>query len=597
MPILAELEFTIGPRSADKTTYRIATELSINGQKQLFPDDQAKLDPDALANMRGDYDKYNSLLSTIFFQSGNAKDALTKARAQLDQAGTGSMLRVRLLIEPTAQELHHIRWECLRDPSGRPLFNGDTVLFSRYLSSSNLRPMGTKSEPRALIAIANPPNLDQAINPENPEKGLAAVDVKSEKERAETGLTAAGFAITTLASPPFGSAAATLDNIGNELEKGYDVFYLVCHGGLVPSDASAKPMLWLEDGEDPVDADKLVERIRNIALQPRLVILASCQSAGADGIPVVASGSLGALGPLLAEAGVPAVIAMQGNVKMTTIEKFMPCFFEELAKDGQVDRAMGRARGFAREMDCMDYWMPILFMRLSDGLIWTDPDRDVKAKAKNVFRDLTAKTAILPNNQVTDIPDSQPGEVRPAIPTEWKSVISAPNLLPYALLREFGSGRVMALGHEKMLSYQNADGQNYFLQEALNWLKGNREASVIISVKRTDTLSIYMSSTYSFPVLQNKFANWRYRTEGLQDLSDKDKLGKAGVLVIANAWGAFTAAEIDAIMEFVKGGGGLLGAGLGWSWTQFAPGTPSIDDYPMNQLFKTFGAAWTEYLT
>lgn len=601
MPILAELEFKIGPRSADKSSYPIAAELSINGQKQVFPDDVAKLDPDALFNLRAEHDKYNTLLSTTFFQAENVKDALIKARAHLDQAGSGNMLRIRLLIESEAQELHHVRWECLRDHTGKPLFNGDTILFSRYLSSSNLRPVNARTEPKALIAIANPSHLDQAINPEDPEKGLAAVDVKSEKQRAETGLTGAGFAVTTLASPPFGNVPATLDNIGDELEKGYDILYLVCHGGLVPSDAGTKPMLWLEDGEDPIDAGKLVERIRNMANQPRLVILASCQSAGADGTALAASGTLGALGPLLADAGVPAVIAMQGNIRMDTVDKFMPQFFSELAKDGQIDRAMGKARGYAHEMDCMDYWMPTLFMRLSDGLIWSDPDRDIKAKARAIFTDLSTRSAILPNAQVTAMPEAQPGEVRPDDPAVWKSVISAPNMLPYAILREFGSGRVIALGHEHMLSYQNADGQNYFLQEAMSWLKGSREAAVVLSAKPSDTVSLYMSPTFSIPVLRNKFASWGYRTDGLQDLSNQAALSKAGILVIANAWGAFTPQEIDAITKFVNDGGGLLGAGLGWSWLQYAPrnkrATPKIEDYPMNQLFKVFGASWSEYLT
>ena len=42
-------------------------------------------------------------------------------------------------------------------------------------------------------------------------------------------------------------------------------------------------------------------------------------------------GLLAALGPRLAEAGIPAVIAMQGNVLQRTIATFMPVFFREFA--------------------------------------------------------------------------------------------------------------------------------------------------------------------------------------------------------------------------------------------------------------------------
>src|SRR3712207_7381915 len=48
--------------------------------------------------------------------------------------------------------------------------------------------------------------------------------------------------------------------------------------------------------------------------------------------------SLGALGPRLGEAGIPAVLAMHGDVTMETAEAFMPVFFRELQRDGQIDR-------------------------------------------------------------------------------------------------------------------------------------------------------------------------------------------------------------------------------------------------------------------
>ena len=86
--------------------------------------------------------------------------------------------------------------------------------------------------------------------------------------------------------------------------------------------------------------------------RPRIVVLASCQSAGSGGV------GLAALGPRLAEAGVPAVIAMQGNVLMTTAAEFMQSFFKELLVDGQIDRAVAVARGNVRRSP--DDWMPVL---------------------------------------------------------------------------------------------------------------------------------------------------------------------------------------------------------------------------------------------
>jgi hypothetical protein len=62
---------------------------------------------------------------------------------------------------------------------------------------------------------------------------------------------------------------------------------------------------------------------------------------------------------------------MQGSVSMHTVTQFMPVFFRELLRDGQIDRAMAVARGAVR--DRPDYWIPVLFMRLRSGRIWYVP--------------------------------------------------------------------------------------------------------------------------------------------------------------------------------------------------------------------------------
>jgi hypothetical protein len=83
-------------------------------------------------------------------------------------------------------------------------------------------------------------------------------------------------------------------------------------------------------------------------------------------------GLLASLGPRMAQAGIPAVVAMQGNVTMQTVATFMPIFFRELQVDGQIDRAISVARGAVR--DAEDWWMPVLFMTLKQGRIrWYVP--------------------------------------------------------------------------------------------------------------------------------------------------------------------------------------------------------------------------------
>ena len=102
---------------------------------------------------------------------------------------------------------------------------------------------------------------------------------------------------------------------------------------------------------------------------PRLIVLSSCQSAGTGKAwASTDDGALAALGPRLAEAGVPAVLGMQGNVSMETMRLFTPVFLAELARSGQIDQAAaaGRAAIQARP----DWWMPVLYTRLITGQIF-----------------------------------------------------------------------------------------------------------------------------------------------------------------------------------------------------------------------------------
>jgi hypothetical protein len=135
-------------------------------------------------------------------------------------------------------------------------------------------------------------------------------------------------------------------------------------------------LLWLEDeaGEVArVAGATLAGRIGELAKRPRLVVLASCQSAGTGEEGRSSDrGALAALGPRLAEVGIPAVLAMQGDISMKSVAEFIPVFFKELQRDGLIDRAVAAARG-AIAGGRPDWWAPALFMRLKSGRIWYVP--------------------------------------------------------------------------------------------------------------------------------------------------------------------------------------------------------------------------------
>ncbi len=212
-----------------------------------------------------------------------------------------------------------------------------------------------RGELRALAVVANPSDLA--------DYNLAPIDVEREAARATQAL---GQIPTTILAGLENHQRPTLNILVDYLrEVEFDILYLACHGSLVREE----PWLWLEDDQGRaarLSGTELVIRIKELEQPPRLAVLASCESAGAG-----TGEALAALGPRLTQTGIPAVLAMQGKISMETAFEFMPVFFRELQRDGQIDRAVSVARGAVRQHT--DQWIPALFMRLKSGRIWYIP--------------------------------------------------------------------------------------------------------------------------------------------------------------------------------------------------------------------------------
>jgi hypothetical protein len=364
MPACADFEISL--HRQDDDGYRLELRFSQPESEtdiRLPSPVQVQFDLDGLRALALDAAAYGRLLSQSLFANSEVQNLFAQARSQAQTQEVP--LRLQLFIGPSAPELHRLRWETLRDPQdGSSFLTGERVLFSRYLSSFDWRPVRLRPQAalRALVVIASPTDVSSYQPGGRP---LAALDVPNELARATTGL--GNIPVTALAS----DGSATLNNLSTNLRGGYDILDLVCHGALI----QGEPWLWLEDETGHthrVAGSELVTRLQELQQCPRLVVLASCQSAGrGEEARTDDAGALAALGPRLAEAGIPAVLAMQGNITMQTVTQFMPVFFQELQRDGQLDRAMAVARGAVR--DRPDWWMPVLFMRLKSGRLWYAP--------------------------------------------------------------------------------------------------------------------------------------------------------------------------------------------------------------------------------
>jgi len=337
----------------------------------------AAFDLEGLSSLLERPDDYGTALAVQLFSAREIVEGFVAAESVASTPG--GFLRLQLRIERSAQELQKLRWELLRHPrSGAVLSTSERVMLSRFMLSLDPQPVvpPERAKPRVLVAVAAP-NTESLVRMK-----LGPVDYAGEVERARKAL--GGLEMRILGGP---GCPVTLDCLVAELRRGVDIVYLVCHGRL---GREGTPGLALEDDAGDVvwiEGEALAIRMGELQERPRLMVLASCQGAGDGEHPSTASSAPGSTAQataasLLAEAGVPAVIAMQGLITMKSIEIMIPTLFSELLVHGEIDRALAVARGRIRKHH--DWWMPVLFTRLKGGVLWSKPGqhRDVRASPK-----------------------------------------------------------------------------------------------------------------------------------------------------------------------------------------------------------------------
>jgi len=371
VPGYADLEISLFAQNANR--YKVALRFTrpYNRTTPMPIQGTARFNFKALLAATSDSAAYGNLLTKSLFKDqgvlGVFRDACTITQI------LNNDLRLRLFIYPDASKLHDLRWETLLHPMDNSrLLTNERILFSRFLGSHNYRlvQLASKDDLRALVVIANPTDITTFTV-----GGQRLAEVKVEHVLDTIGKSLGTICMKALFSTPESPGRATLENLIEELRDGFNILYLVCHGAISTSSGKKIPRLWLEASNgsaDVIPAQVLVDRLKGLSQLPQLVVLASCQSAGSDPPHTIDEGeTLTALGPSLVQAGIPAVVGMHGDVFMTTLTKFMDVFFRELLRDGRIDRAMTAARSTV--VDRSDWWIPVLFTQLSDGLLWSTP--------------------------------------------------------------------------------------------------------------------------------------------------------------------------------------------------------------------------------
>lgn len=299
---------------------------------------------------------YGSLLFDTVFCAGSRphigfQTALTLARAKQQR------LRFRLKIATDHPVLHGLFWELLHDTSQQlPIGCSPDTVLSRYAEIPLEPGAPVMGRPRLLCMIAAPRDHQRY--------GLSAIDYETVKRDLETALEPTRHILDfELLDPP-----ATLLRLRAQLhENEYHLLHILGHGVVHAGDRSCL-VLEKSDGSADFLPEEQLQKTFLGDRDLRLVTLVACQGGTASSTDVFSG-----LAGRLVDHGLPAVIAFRHEVKHSTAKVFTEHFYRELTRTGGVDIAISEARQrlYLDQPDGFGWTSPVLYMRLSDGLLWS----------------------------------------------------------------------------------------------------------------------------------------------------------------------------------------------------------------------------------
>jgi hypothetical protein len=300
-------------------------------------------------------------------------------------------IRLLLQLDEQAADLYAIHWERLYQPRGdgwAPLAAAPDLLFSRYLpAGASWASASTSGILRVLAVVSAPfPTGHPLYVDGDQERGVIERTFRQFAGRVQCDLLA---------------APVTLEAIASALDTGtgYDVFHYAGHGAWDVIEGQAYLLL-----EEPaaegirakrVSEREIVDRLRMMRRPPALIALFACESAGqaaASGtITSTTAAAFTGLGPRLVQAGCPAVVCMQGRVEADVARRFAESFYAELLSSGIVDRAVNRGRTSVYERWAWQWALPVLFMRLANGVLF-QPERRLMLQERRPYKGLLPYT-------------------------------------------------------------------------------------------------------------------------------------------------------------------------------------------------------------
>lgn len=303
---------------------------------------------------------------------------LSRSLAEVEQ---GEPMPVRLVWDPSNADLNPLGalpWELLYQARRRRFFaRSSATPLHRFLTSARrVTPRLAPDGPLRVLLVAAMP------------KGLGHISALEEA-------AAIGGVLDCLEGVQVRSCEPRLEAIRDSIaDSGFHVLHLMGHGGFDDETGEGRVVLETERGEaDRIHGPILAEFLSTTELPSlSLVVLSTCH--GAAVTRRAGENALAAVAPaLIAEAGVPAVIAMQYMVSNLAAVTFSRRLYQRLAAGDPVDAAVALARrSLWKDPATRPEWAtPALFSRVRDGRLFAD--REV-APAEEADRPEGARTPL-----------------------------------------------------------------------------------------------------------------------------------------------------------------------------------------------------------
>ncbi len=288
-------------------------------------------------------------------------------------------LRVLLWLDSQDPALHDIPWELLYyhaggDESPLPLAASPQITFARYIGTDQQPFTPISTRPLSLTLLVAAP---KDLGTDGAWHHLLPINREFEHEQltASLGLATNAHQITIATPVP-----VTEETLHRALHGGTNVLVFFGHALHHPQYGTRLVL------EEPTTneavlyhGDELVAQLRQLAptQRPALIVLTACNTAtvqrGTPTTPDPLQPSAPALlaAQLVNAGGVPAVLAMQRLVDIGLARTFTATLNEQLLRHGSLDLAVRNARQRIFQHDDPAWGIPVLYMRMNDGQLFT----------------------------------------------------------------------------------------------------------------------------------------------------------------------------------------------------------------------------------